>query len=96
MLAGRCGPTAAARSMREHHPIPPFALRPVTISVGAATFMPGEVQPDLDQAQELVKEADKALYLAKRNGRNQVQHFLDMPPGLRIHQAHGRGARRAA
>lgn len=71
-------------------------LRPVTISVGIATFTPGDAEQGLDHAQELVKAADKALYLAKRNGRNQVQHYSEMPLGVRIHQAHGRGARRAA
>lgn len=40
----------------------------VTISAGVATTVPGE---DLD-AEELLKQADKALYEAKEAGRNQV------------------------
>jgi diguanylate cyclase (GGDEF)-like protein len=45
----------------------------VTISVGVAT-----VSGDEDATPEkLVKKADDALYLSKRNGRNQVTYFPD-------------------
>ncbi|MCF8167305.1 MAG: GGDEF domain-containing protein [Rhodoferax sp.] len=40
----------------------------VTISVGVAAMVPTD-----DHAHELLRQADQALYQAKRNGRNQVQ-----------------------
>ncbi len=39
----------------------------ITISVGVATLIPGETK------DEFLKRADKALYMAKENGRNQIQ-----------------------
>jgi diguanylate cyclase (GGDEF)-like protein len=48
---------------------------PVTISVGAATFTPGESP----EAPDLVHLADVALYQAKRTGRNRVVLF---EPGM--------------
>ena len=44
----------------------------VTISIGAAAFRIG------DTAISLVERADKALYLAKRTGRNKVMTQLDL------------------
>ena len=40
---------------------------PVTISIGCACFRPGE-----DKAS-FIDRADRALYLAKQNGRNRVE-----------------------
>jgi diguanylate cyclase (GGDEF)-like protein len=40
----------------------------VTASIGVATMIPGS----LDKREDLVRKADKALYLAKANGRNMV------------------------
>jgi diguanylate cyclase (GGDEF)-like protein len=40
----------------------------VTASIGVATMTPGS----LDKHDDLVRQADKALYLAKANGRNMV------------------------
>jgi len=51
----------------------PWPLRPVTISLGAATLEPGG--PDL---QTLVDRADRALYAAKRGGRNRLVSFGDI------------------
>lgn len=42
-----------------------------TISIGIATCMNASVSPET-----LLKEADKALYVAKRNGKNQTRNFL--------------------
>jgi len=40
----------------------------ITVSIGVALF-----NPKIKNGRELVKQADQALYAAKRNGRNQVQ-----------------------
>ncbi|AGA25286.1 sensor domain-containing diguanylate cyclase [Singulisphaera acidiphila] len=45
----------------------PWTDRPVTASFGVATVWPGCTSP-----LELVKQADQALYLSKRRGRNRV------------------------
>ncbi len=44
----------------------PVPYRPVTASVGVGTLA-----PDAD-TQDLIHAADRALYLAKRQGRNRV------------------------
>jgi len=41
---------------------------PVTVSLGVAT-----TTGDLVQADELLRVADEALYIAKKNGRNRVE-----------------------
>lgn len=92
---GLAGSKDVAERLRHTVETHAWHLRPVTISVGAATFTPGEEQPGVDHAQELITAADKALYLAKANGRNRIEHFNDMPANARIPKAHGR-AKRAA
>ncbi len=49
-----------------------WPLRPVTVSVGVAT-----VTADIASSQQLVNEADLALYYAKHEGRNRVMHIRD-------------------
>jgi diguanylate cyclase (GGDEF)-like protein len=44
----------------------------LTISIGIATLASGEVIT----AQRLTIRADEALYAAKANGRNRVEHFV--------------------
>jgi len=43
--------------------------QPVTISFGVTTFCPG------DTVETLIKRADDALYLAKKQGRNRVAYL---------------------
>jgi len=57
------------RASVERHPWP---HAPITVSVGVATASPATVGAD-----EILNEADVALYLAKQNGRNRVYHALD-------------------
>jgi diguanylate cyclase (GGDEF)-like protein len=64
------------REIIENHP---FAhrekqpLKKVSVSIGVATF------PDhADQQSSLIEKADKALYQAKRSGRNRVVSYNDV------------------
>jgi diguanylate cyclase (GGDEF)-like protein len=52
---------------------PPGLERPVTASLGVAT-----APDDAGDAESLVRAADRALYAAKRNGRDRVELFV--PP----------------
>ena len=54
------------------HEYSPVA-KSVTISIGCATAEPEKIQ----SPQVLVESADKALYVAKKSGRNRVSGFLD-------------------
>ena len=50
-----------------------------TISIGVATCMNASVSGEI-----LLKEADKALYVAKRNGKNQTRNFLIIDKALGV------------
>jgi diguanylate cyclase (GGDEF)-like protein len=52
---------------------------PTTISVGVATCMNASVSPET-----LLNEADKALYTAKRNGKNRTRNFLIIDRALGV------------
>ncbi len=52
---------------------------PTTISIGIATCMNASVSPET-----LLKEADRALYVAKRNGKNQTRNFLIIDRALGV------------
>jgi diguanylate cyclase (GGDEF)-like protein len=52
---------------------------PTTISIGIATCMNASVSPET-----LLKEADKALYLAKNNGKNQTRNCLILDKALGV------------
>lgn len=45
----------------------------VTVSIGSVTYRPMNNEVIAPKARELFKEADKALYRAKENGRNRVE-----------------------
>ncbi|MEM4239611.1 MAG: GGDEF domain-containing protein [Candidatus Woesearchaeota archaeon] len=65
---------------------------PTTISIGIATCMNASVSPET-----LLKEADRALYVAKNNGKNQTRNFLILDRALGvidIQQASGIGKAR--
>jgi len=49
---------------------------PVTVSIGVSNIdFKEEKNSSLNDKFELIKEADQALYLAKRSGKNQVKQF---------------------
>lgn len=50
---------------------------PVTVSVGVTTLSTGST---LESPTELLASADSALYRAKQNGRNRIEHGLSVPP----------------
>ncbi len=52
---------------------------PATVSIGIATCMNASVSPET-----LLNEADKALYVAKRNGKNQTRNFLIIDKALGV------------
>ncbi len=53
----------------------------VTVSIGASTLTPPLGRADPVQVHDqLVREADTALYRVKNNGRNSVTHFLATQP----------------
>jgi diguanylate cyclase (GGDEF)-like protein len=47
-------------------------LRQITVSLGVSTL-----RPDDDRIAELIERADRALYVSKTSGRNQVQVLVD-------------------
>lgn len=64
------GAQEVAERLRTAIEMHPWAKRPITASFGIATL-----QADLTTAQELVDQADKALYTSKAMGRNCTVHY---------------------
>lgn len=62
-----------AERVREHIAATEFPNRRITVSIGIASCC-----LDLNTARELIVAADKALYEAKRNGRNTVRIYEDI------------------
>lgn len=63
----------AAERLRARIHSEPWNYAPVSASFGIATWEPG-----LQDAAELVSQADKALYHAKAAGRNRTAHWADL------------------
>jgi len=57
----------AVMSLALEHELSPYGV--VTISIGGATIIPSTNATP----QELIKQADEALYRAKESGRNKVE-----------------------
>ena len=53
--------------------------RSMTVSIGVAN-----IQNDITSPIEMIAHSEKALYRAKRDGRNRVQHYDDYWTGLKI------------
>ena len=76
IICARSGPTDALqlaerlrRTVAEHKIfLTERVAATATISIGVATWT-----PDLHSEDELIKDADTRLYLAKKNGRNRVE-----------------------
>ena len=54
----------------------------VTASLGVSSLCYGAVSP-----QDLLEQADKSLYFAKRNGRNQIINWNDVPKDIEIDES---------
>jgi len=52
---------------------------PTTVSIGVCTCVNASASPET-----LLNEADKALYVAKRNGKNQTRNFLIIDKALGV------------
>lgn len=61
--------TRFAEELRQTIADVPCCYRPITVSIGVATLDLHTLNPE-----SLIEEADQALYLSKRNGRNCVSH----------------------
>ena len=76
------GVLAAERFCREITKAIAVEGRPITASVGVSSMSLGGEHP-----QALVKQADRAMYEAKRGGRNQVVSFDDVDRGTEFDEA---------
>ena len=59
-----------------------WPLRPITVSIGIATYDLQSKAPMPASAVELLDSADIALYHSKRQGRNQVTHIQELDEQL--------------
>ncbi len=78
VLCPNCGRLQAmdlAEKIRATIEATEWPLRQVTASLGVSTALSSTVEP-----QDLVVQADQALYYSKENGRNQLHHADDIQP----------------
>ncbi|MCH8978651.1 MAG: diguanylate cyclase [Armatimonadetes bacterium] len=74
--AGREGACRVAEQIREHLESYQWQQRPLTVSGGIATLSEQSLTRD-----DLVEEADRAMYRSKESGRNRITHFDEMAAG---------------
>lgn len=55
---------------------------PVTTSIGVSALSEGSTSPE-----DMLEQADKCLYIAKRNGRNQVVRWDDVPDDIEVDES---------
>ncbi|MCG8421664.1 MAG: diguanylate cyclase [Proteobacteria bacterium] len=78
------------RERVDQHPFPKRELQPggrLSVSIGVATF-----PEDADGAESLISAADRALYAAKRSGRNRVLLAQNKPQSAPRDPAHKRSS----
>lgn len=77
----QAGAVALAQRLGSAFESLPWPHRAITVSIGIATWMPmaTDSAPPLSVRDELVNQADQALYAAKSNGRNHVMHAGWLP-----------------
>lgn len=73
---------AAAESIRKRMSEMQFPEFKITASFGLSAFSLGAASP-----QDMLDQADKCLYVAKRNGRNQVVRFDTVPADLIVDES---------
>jgi diguanylate cyclase (GGDEF)-like protein len=66
-----------AERLRERIAQHTFAHRTVTISIGVITCLNSSISPE-----QMIKEADKALYTSKKNGRNKTSSVIVVDKSL--------------
>jgi diguanylate cyclase (GGDEF)-like protein len=71
----RNGSQVIADRLREDIKAITFDGFSLTVSIGVSTLSPEIINQDL-----LISTADRALYHAKQNGRDQVFHYADLEP----------------
>ena len=81
------GALIVAESCRRHleqlaieNPQATTELSCVTMSIGVASMVPSPKS----SVEQLIEQADQALYAAKRNGRNRVVNAADLPGDLNV------------
>lgn len=71
-----------AETIRQAFQARKFANLSITASLGVSSIRFGAPDP-----QQMLDQADQCLYVAKRNGRNQVVRFDDVPDDLEVDES---------
>src|SRR5205823_4945029 len=77
------GTALAAERLRRKIESHQWPIAKVTVSCGVSAIDAGAAEP-----RELLDQADKALYAAKRGGRNHVARWGEIPAELAQHAGH--------